>query len=116
MDAPNQPEPNPAMADGGWLSRERALVLVLIVATALAFYVCYRLALPFLPAITWALALAVVAHPLHGLIAARVKNPQRRRRPVRRGRRHPYRHARRFPAPAVGESGVARGGGFEGAG
>jgi predicted PurR-regulated permease PerM len=75
MDEPNQPAPNPATADGGWLSRERALALVLIAATALAFYLCYRLALPFLPAVTWALALAVVAHPLHGMIAGRVKSP-----------------------------------------
>jgi len=51
----------------GWLlTRERATTLVLAAATALAFYVCYRLALPFLPAVTWALALAVVAIPLHG--------------------------------------------------
>src|SRR5215218_2251132 len=49
----------------GWLlTRERATTLVLAAATALAFYVCYRLALPFLPAVT--LALAVVAIPLHG--------------------------------------------------
>src|SRR5215210_6754411 len=51
----------------GWLlTRERATTLVLAAATVLAFYVCYRLALPFLPALTWALALAVVAIPLHG--------------------------------------------------
>lgn len=63
------------VTNGGWLSRERALALVLIVATALAFYVCYRLANPFLPAITWALALAVVAHPLHNWLAGRIKRP-----------------------------------------
>ncbi len=60
MNDPDRDETKPP-ADGGWLSRERVLVLVLIVATALAFYICYRLALPFLPAVTWALALAVVA-------------------------------------------------------
>lgn len=74
MDESQQPAPQKPLADGGWLSRERALALVLIVATALAFYVCYRLALPFLPALTWALALAVVFHPLHKVIAGRVKN------------------------------------------
>ena len=41
---------------------------MLATATVLAFYVCYRLALPFLPALTWALALAVVTQPLHGRI------------------------------------------------
>jgi predicted PurR-regulated permease PerM len=58
--------------DIGWLTRERALVLVLIIATALAFYLCYRLVRPFLPALAWALALAVVAHPLHRWIARRI--------------------------------------------
>jgi predicted PurR-regulated permease PerM len=47
---------------------------VLMAATVLAFYVCYRLALPFLPALAWALALAVVAHPLHEWIARRIMN------------------------------------------
>ncbi|MDQ3802742.1 MAG: AI-2E family transporter [Acidobacteriota bacterium] len=73
---PESKQPGPrAPASSGWLSREQALALVLMVATALAFYVCYRLALPFLPAITWALALAVVAHPLHETITRRVKSP-----------------------------------------
>src|SRR5215210_3010280 len=75
MDESQQPESQKPITNGGWLSRERALALVLVVATALAFYVCYRITLPFLPAVTWALALAVVAHPLHKLIAGRVKNP-----------------------------------------
>lgn len=55
--------------------RERAGLLVLAVATALVFYVCYRLALPFVPAITWAVALAIVTGPLHRLLAARVRRP-----------------------------------------
>ncbi|HEX5733580.1 MAG TPA: AI-2E family transporter [Blastocatellia bacterium] len=54
------------------MTRERALALVLVIATALAFYLCYRLVLPFLPALAWALALAVVAHPLHEWIARRI--------------------------------------------
>jgi predicted PurR-regulated permease PerM len=73
---PESKQPSPHLpAGGGWLSRERALAHVLIAATALAFYVCYRLALPFLPALTCALVLAVVAHPLHEAIAKRFKNP-----------------------------------------
>lgn len=51
--------------ENGWLSRERALALALVVASGIAFYLCYRLVLPFLPALAWALALAVIAHPLH---------------------------------------------------
>lgn len=59
-----------------WLTRERAITLVLVAATASTIYVCYRLALPFLAAITWALALAVVAHPLHERISRRIKHPE----------------------------------------
>ena len=49
----------------GLLSRARASALALIVATGLLIYLCYRLIEPFLPALAWALALAVVAQPLH---------------------------------------------------
>jgi predicted PurR-regulated permease PerM len=61
-------------SDVGLLTRERVLALTLILATVIAFYVCYRLARPFLPAIAWALALAVVAHPLHEWIAGRIRH------------------------------------------
>lgn len=60
---------------GAWWSRERALALVLAVLTALAFYVCYLLTRPFLPALAWALALAVVAHPLHEWLARKMNRP-----------------------------------------
>ena len=60
-------------AEQGWLSRERALVLVLLVATALAVYLCYQLTRPFLPALAWALALAVIAHPLHSRLERRLR-------------------------------------------
>ena len=62
-------------AEDGWWSRERVLVLALFIATALAFYLCYLLAYPFLPALAWALTLAVVAHPLHDWIARRIFRP-----------------------------------------
>ncbi len=58
--------------DTGWLTRERALAFVLIITTALAFYLCYRLVRPFLPSLAWAFALAVVAHPLHEWVARRI--------------------------------------------
>jgi predicted PurR-regulated permease PerM len=56
---------------GVWLSREQVLTLVLLAATALAVYLCYRLTRPFLPALAWALALAVIAHPLHDWLVRR---------------------------------------------
>ncbi|HLM01589.1 MAG TPA: AI-2E family transporter [Pyrinomonadaceae bacterium] len=59
----------------GWLSRERAVALVLIAATAIALYICYLIALPFIPSIVWATALAVVAYPLHDWILRRINSP-----------------------------------------
>jgi predicted PurR-regulated permease PerM len=61
--------------NGGWLSRERALAFVLVIATAIAFYICYQIALPFIPAIIWSIALAVIAYPLHNQILSRIKRP-----------------------------------------
>lgn len=57
------------------MSRERALAFVLVTATAIAFYICYQLALPFIPAIIWSIALAVIAYPLHNRILSRIKSP-----------------------------------------
>jgi predicted PurR-regulated permease PerM len=58
----------------GWWSRDHALVIVLAVATALLLYVCWLVTRPFLGPLAWALALAVVAHPLHTWIASRIAN------------------------------------------
>ncbi len=38
---------------------------LLLAATALGIYLCTKLALPFVPAMTWALALAVLLEPIH---------------------------------------------------
>jgi predicted PurR-regulated permease PerM len=71
MDAAS-PRPQPRARDGFWLSRERLLVLVLIGVTVLVFYVCYRIALPFLSPLAWALALGVIAYPVHRAVCRRV--------------------------------------------
>lgn len=73
-DSPNQPETQ-SSDKSGWLTRERALILVLIVITAIVYYVCYQLAVPFIPAITWAAALAIVAYPVHSWILTRISRP-----------------------------------------
>lgn len=65
--------PRGRMMGRGWFSRERALALVLAAMTALAVYLCYIIAYPFLPSMAWALALAIIAHPLHAQIASRVQ-------------------------------------------
>jgi predicted PurR-regulated permease PerM len=60
--------------DDGWLSRERTMAIALMVVTAVCFYLCYLLALPFLPAIAWGVALAVVVHPVHAWLEARIRS------------------------------------------
>ena len=59
--------------DNDWLTRPRTLALV--AATAIAVYRCYRLAFPFIPAITWAVGLAVLTSPLKDRLAQRIKSP-----------------------------------------
>lgn len=59
--------------EGRW-TREHALVVVLVVLTALFLVLCALLAWPFVPALAWALALAIVAHPLHEWLARRISN------------------------------------------
>jgi predicted PurR-regulated permease PerM len=63
----------PAASDG--VSRSRTQALVLIVATALGIYLCYRLALPFLPPLVWALALAVLFTPFHRWLESKLNRP-----------------------------------------
>jgi predicted PurR-regulated permease PerM len=57
------------------LSRRRLGALALLAATAVAFVLCYRIVQPFLPALAWALALAVLASPFHRWLARRVRRP-----------------------------------------
>lgn len=63
--------PSPVNADG-WLTRARVQLIALALLTALVLYLCYLIALPFLPALTWAVVLAVIAHPLHERIRDKV--------------------------------------------
>jgi predicted PurR-regulated permease PerM len=58
-----------------WLTRERLLVLVLAGATVLVGWLCWQLVKPFVASMTWALVLAVLAHPIHERIVAKVKRP-----------------------------------------
>jgi predicted PurR-regulated permease PerM len=49
----------------GWMPRERALAMVLVGATVIAVYLCYLLVFPFISAIAWAVALALVSYPVY---------------------------------------------------
>ena len=52
----------------GWFTRERMMTLALIAGTALACAICFLLMLPFLPALTWAMALALLSKGLIGVV------------------------------------------------
>lgn len=73
----NDRETNPAAvpAVNEWWSRGHLQTLVLMGATALGIYLCYRLALPFLAAFTWALALAVLFTPFQQWLESKLRRP-----------------------------------------
>ena len=67
--------PTTAPLANDWGSRGHVRTLVLMLVTAGGIYLCYRLALPFLAASAWALALAVVFTPLHRRLESKTKHP-----------------------------------------
>ena len=58
-----------------WGSRSHVNTLVLMAVTVAGIYFCYRLSVPFFPALAWALALAVLFAPLHRWLESRLKQP-----------------------------------------
>ncbi|PDT53176.1 MULTISPECIES: AI-2E family transporter [Sinorhizobium] len=58
------------------LTARRSRSLVILIAIAAGIVVCYLLAVPFLPALTWALVLAIMFHPLHRRIAKDLRHPE----------------------------------------
>lgn len=73
----NERAHSPAIApvESDWGSRGHIQALVLIVVTVIAIYVCYRLVLPLLPTLVWALVLAVLLIPLHRRLESKLKRP-----------------------------------------
>ena len=59
-----------------WGSRSHVQTLVLMVATAFGIYLCYRLAVPFLPPLAWALGLAVLFTPFQRWVESKLKHPR----------------------------------------
>lgn len=59
----------------GPFTRERLQVVALLVLTGIALFLAAWVISPFVPALAWALAFAVVAWPVHAWIRARVKWP-----------------------------------------
>lgn len=59
----------------GWLTRQRALVGVLVLATLGVGWLALRLTAPFVPALTWALTLAVVGRPIQRWLCRHIRPP-----------------------------------------
>jgi predicted PurR-regulated permease PerM len=57
-----------------WASRANVHTLALLALTLIALYVCVRMATPFLSALAWALALAVLALPLQQRLEVRLRS------------------------------------------
>jgi predicted PurR-regulated permease PerM len=73
MDMAAQPH-LPAPPDPGG-SGERYRLMALAAITGGLVLVCVLLALPFLPAISWGLALTIITWPMHRWIAQRIQSP-----------------------------------------
>ncbi len=58
------------------LTPRRSRTLAILVALVVGLVVCYFLAVPFLPALTWALVLTVMFRPLHRRIEKRLRYPE----------------------------------------
>jgi predicted PurR-regulated permease PerM len=67
--------PTPAEIANVWGSRNHVHTLLLMAVTVVGIYFSYRLAAPFLPALTWSLALAILFAPLHRWLESKVKSP-----------------------------------------
>ena len=73
----SEPRTNPteAPAANDWGSHSHVQTLVLMAATAVAIYLCYGMVLPFVAAIAWALALAVLFSPFNQRLESITKHP-----------------------------------------
>jgi predicted PurR-regulated permease PerM len=56
------------------VSRRNMHLVALAGATLVGLYFCYRVVEPFLPALAWAVALAVISHPAHAWIRKYIRN------------------------------------------
>src|SRR5947207_5769777 len=66
----------PAEPAGPSATTRRLPLVALAVLTAVLIGLCALLAYPFLPAITWGVALAILAWPMHRAIARRIARPR----------------------------------------
>ena len=68
-------KPTETPIEQDWGSRDHVQTLVLMLATVLGVYLCYRMAVPFLSVLAWALMLAVLFTPLQRWLESKIKHP-----------------------------------------
>jgi predicted PurR-regulated permease PerM len=64
-----------APIEDDWGSLSHVHTLVLMMVTVLGIYLCYKLAVPFLEVLVWALTLAVMFTPLQCWLESKLKHP-----------------------------------------
>jgi predicted PurR-regulated permease PerM len=75
-EAAQSPDAVPSPKVDGPLTSGRLLrPVALAIVTVALIVLCVRLSIPFLPALTWAIALGIIAWPLHLWISRRVQHP-----------------------------------------
>lgn len=57
-------------------TRERLVTITLLIATGVIVIACAALLTPFVTALTWAFAIAIIAYPVHAWLQARIQNPE----------------------------------------
>ncbi len=72
---PSRVPREPAPVEEDWGSREHVHTLVMMALTVGGIYLCFRLSAPFVPAITLAVALAVLFAPMHRWLSSRLGFP-----------------------------------------
>jgi predicted PurR-regulated permease PerM len=72
MSTQQQADPKPAASD--WGTQAHVHTLVMLALTVIALYLCYRMAVPFLAVLAWALALAVLVLPAHRWLEMRCRS------------------------------------------
>jgi len=65
----------PPLPAEDWGSRAHVHTLVMFAITLICLYLCFRMAAPFLPALAWALAMAVLVMPFHRWLEKRYPRP-----------------------------------------
>ncbi len=70
-----KPELESTHRRSAWESRESTRAFVFLALTACGLFLSSRLAVPFLPALTWAVTIAVLFAPMHRWIESKVRRP-----------------------------------------